>query len=40
MDHLLDAAVHSRQDSLVGVSECIITGMYTYTKNMYASVHI
>ncbi len=27
MDHLLDAAVHSRQDSLVGVSECIITGM-------------
>ena len=27
MDHLLDAAVHSREDSLVGVSECIITGM-------------
>ncbi len=27
MEHLLDAAIHSRQDSLVGVSECIITGM-------------
>ena len=27
MDHLLDAAVHSREDALVGVSECIITGM-------------
>jgi DNA-directed RNA polymerase III subunit RPC1 len=27
MDHLLDAAVHSRDDALVGVSECIITGM-------------
>jgi DNA-directed RNA polymerase III subunit RPC1 len=26
-DHLFDAAVHSRQDSIVGVSECIIMGV-------------
>jgi DNA-directed RNA polymerase III subunit RPC1 len=26
-DHLFDAAVHSRQDSIVGVSECIIMGI-------------
>lgn len=25
-DHLFDAAVHARQDHIVGVSECIITG--------------
>ena len=26
-DHLFDAAVHSREDSIVGVSECIIMGV-------------
>ena len=26
-DHLFDAAVHARQDSIVGVSECIIMGV-------------
>ena len=26
-DHLFDAAVHSRADSIVGVSECIIMGV-------------
>ena len=26
-DHLFDAAVHSRQDEIVGVSECIIMGV-------------
>ena len=26
-DHLFDAAVHSRQDDIVGVSECIIMGV-------------
>lgn len=26
-DHLFDAAVHSRQDAIVGVSECIIMGV-------------
>jgi DNA-directed RNA polymerase III subunit RPC1 len=26
-DHLFDAAVHSRHDSVEGVSECIIMGM-------------
>ena len=26
-DHLFDAAVHSRQDSIVGVSECILMGV-------------
>jgi hypothetical protein len=25
-DHLFDAAVHSRKDAIVGVSECIIMG--------------
>lgn len=25
-DHLFDAAVHGRSDSIVGVSECIIMG--------------
>ncbi len=25
-DHLSDAAVHARQDTVVGVSECIIMG--------------
>jgi len=25
-DHLFDAAVHSRRDDIVGVSECIIVG--------------
>ncbi len=27
-DHLSDAAVHARQDTVVGVSECIIMGKY------------
>ena len=26
-DHLFDAAVHSRTDAIVGVSECIIMGI-------------
>eukprot|EP00605_Chrysophyceae_sp_TOSAG23-4_P000493 GSChrysophyteH1.ASY1.ANO1.553.1 assembled CDS len=26
-DHLFDAAVHAREDSIVGVSECIIMGV-------------
>ncbi len=26
-DHLFDAAVHSREDTIVGVSECIIMGV-------------
>ena len=26
-DHLFDAAVHSRRDQIVGVSECIIMGV-------------
>jgi len=26
-DHLFDAAVHSRNDKIVGVSECIIMGI-------------
>jgi hypothetical protein len=26
-DHLFDAAVHSRQDNIIGVSECIIMGV-------------
>ena len=26
-DHLFDAAVHSRRDHIVGVSECIIMGV-------------
>ena len=26
-DHLFDAAVHSRKDDIVGVSECIIMGV-------------
>mmetsp|Transcript_74101 Transcript_74101/g.211563 ORF Transcript_74101/g.211563 Transcript_74101/m.211563 type:complete len:107 (-) Transcript_74101:26-346(-) len=26
-DHLFDAAVHSRRDDIVGVSECIIMGV-------------
>jgi len=26
-DHLFDAAVHSREDAIVGVSECIIMGV-------------
>jgi DNA-directed RNA polymerase III subunit RPC1 len=26
-DHLFDAAVHSREDSIIGVSECIIMGV-------------
>ena len=26
-DHLFDAAVHARQDAIVGVSECIIMGV-------------
>lgn len=26
-DHLFDAAVHSREDSITGVSECIIMGV-------------